>query len=446
MANLRDMEELVLTIENENIRDYMREALSCYMTKAYRGCIVLSFIALFDDITSKLEKLGGVNKVAKTIYENAKAKKDAQDVYENFLIEQLKSKNLLSEMDSEFAEILRRLRNKSAHPSGHRPSAEEARYVFFEVINRFLSKPIFSTNHLVGEIIDRLTNDNFFVETGINKIAEVVEEEISSLHLEAIPSLISKLLDNYISDNKVIKKNSSFFINGLARLNDEKISIFLIDKLLKRKSDNQEYNDIILGVISSIPDSFKTLNNIHKTRIKKIISSKIKKSNLSLGQDKLSHPCVVLKSLANVYSDNEYNEEFYTELLNLFNKAPNLKHLSVIFKGKDLTFNSYINLIIEKIGDPDFNISNEFCGKIIEIQDIYKDYINEKQAFYLIANIIKSKKRGAFKTENLVNEKFSSIKFTKNKTIEFIDTNRDNAENYFKTEIDSTIPDFLIKK
>ncbi|WP_228265656.1 hypothetical protein, partial [Acinetobacter baumannii] len=390
MANLRDMEELVLTIENENIRDYMREALSCYMTKAYRGCIVLSFIALFDDITSKLEKLGGVNKVAKTIYENAKAKKDAQDVYENFLIEQLKSKNLLSEMDSEFAEILRRLRNKSAHPSGHRPSAEEARYVFFEVINRFLSKPIFSTNHLVGEIIDRLTNDNFFVETGINKIAEVVEEEISSLHLEAIPSLISKLLDNYISDNKVIKKNSSFFINGLARLNDEKISIFLIDKLLKRKSDNQEYNDIILGVISSIPDSFKTLNNIHKTRIKKIISSKIKKSNLSLGQDKLSHPCVVLKSLANVYSDNEYNEEFYTELLNLFNKAPNLKHLSVIFKGKDLTFNSYINLIIEKIGDPDFNISNEFCGKIIEIQDIYKDYINEKQAFYLIANIIKS--------------------------------------------------------
>ncbi|WP_001189532.1 hypothetical protein [Acinetobacter baumannii] len=373
-------------------------------------------------------------------------KKDAQDVYENFLIEQLKSKNLLSEMDSEFAEILRRLRNKSAHPSGHRPSAEEARYVFFEVINRFLSKPIFSTNHLVGEIIDRLTNDNFFVETGINKIAEVVEEEISSLHLEAIPSLISKLLDNYISDNKVIKKNSSFFINGLARLNDEKISIFLIDKLLKRKSDNQEYNDIILGVISSIPDSFKTLNNIHKTRIKKIISSKIKKSNLSLGQDKLSHPCVVLKSLANVYSDNEYNEEFYTELLNLFNKAPNLKHLSVIFKGKDLTFNSYINLIIEKIGDPDFNISNEFCGKIIEIQDIYKDYINEKQAFYLIANIIKSKKRGAFKAENLVNEKFSSIKFTKNKTIEFIDTNRDNAENYFKTEIDSTIPDFLIKK
>ncbi|WP_335876590.1 hypothetical protein [Acinetobacter baumannii] len=446
MANLRDMEELVLTIENENIRDYMREALSCYMTKAYRGCIVLSFIALFDDITSKLEKLGGVNKVAKTIYENAKAKKDAQDVYENFLIEQLKSKNLLSEMDSEFADILRRLRNKSAHPSGHRPSAEEARYVFFEVINRFLSKPIFSTNHLVGEIIDRLTNDNFFVETGINKIAEVVEEEISSLHLEAIPSLISKLLDNYISDNKVIKKNSSFFINGLARLNDEKISIFLIDKLLKRKSDNQEYNDIILGVISSIPDSFKTLNNIHKTRIKKIISSKIKKSNLSLGQDKLSHPCVVLKSLANVYSDNEYNEEFYTELLNLFNKAPNLKHLSVIFKGKDLTFNSYINLIIEKIGDPDYNISNEFCGKIIEIQDIYKDYINEKQAFYLIANIIKSKKRGAFKAENLVNEKFSSIKFTKNKTIEFIDTNRDNAENYFKTEIDSTIPDFLIKK
>lgn len=446
MANLTDMEELLLTIENENIRDYMREALSCYMTKAYRGCIVLSFIALFDDITSKLEKLAGVNKIAKNIYENAKAKKDAQDVYENFLIEQLKSKNLLSEMDSEFAEILRRLRNKSAHPSGHRPSAEEARYVFFEVINRFLSKPIFSTNHLVGEIIDRLINDNFFVEIGISKATEVVKEEILSLHIEAMPSLISKLLDKHLSENKTVIKNSLFFITGLAKINNEKINNILRDKLLKGKSDNPKYNTLILSTVSCAPKIFKTSNDVNKSRVKKIISNAIKDSNLSLSQDKLNHPCFVLNSLATEYSDIEFHQEFNTELLKLYSKAPTIKLLSSIFKNKVKTFNSYIDLIITKVENHDFDTSNTFCEKIVEIQNIYKNYISDEKSFHLIVGIVKSANRGAFKAEDLVKEKFNSIELTKNKAIDFIDTNKEVAEDYFNTETGEKIPDFLIKK
>jgi len=189
------MEELLQRIDNEQIRDYMREALTCYMTKAYRGCIVLSFIALFDDITNKLEVLTPINKVAREIYSEIKKRKEEQQVYENYLIEQLTANKLLPEIDAVFAGILRELRNKSAHPSGHRPSAEEARYVFFEVIDRFLSKPIFSTTHLVDEILERLKNTNFFVDVKIDQIAEVVKEEVSSLHVQAFPVLINKLIN-----------------------------------------------------------------------------------------------------------------------------------------------------------------------------------------------------------------------------------------------------------
>lgn len=57
MAHLTDMEELRATIPGADIRDYMREAMSCYMASAYRGAVVLSYIALFDDLLAKLGEL-----------------------------------------------------------------------------------------------------------------------------------------------------------------------------------------------------------------------------------------------------------------------------------------------------------------------------------------------------------------------------------------------------
>ena len=73
------MEELVATIPSVQIRDYMREAMNCYMAGAYRGCIVLAYIALFDDVLAKLGELGKVNSVAKTIFTEATKRKADQD-------------------------------------------------------------------------------------------------------------------------------------------------------------------------------------------------------------------------------------------------------------------------------------------------------------------------------------------------------------------------------
>jgi hypothetical protein len=47
------MEELVSSVQREEIRDYMSESLSCYMAGAYRASVVFTFIALFDDILAK---------------------------------------------------------------------------------------------------------------------------------------------------------------------------------------------------------------------------------------------------------------------------------------------------------------------------------------------------------------------------------------------------------
>lgn len=444
MANLSDMEELLHKIENEQIRDYMREALTCYMTKAYRGCIVLSFIALFDDITSKLEVLGTVNKTAKAISDQVKKRKNEQEVYENFLIEQLKSKNLLQEIDSEFADILRKLRNKSAHPSGHKPSAEEARYVFFEVIDRFLSKPIFSTTHLVEEIIKRLSNKNFFVERKANQLAEVVKEESSSLHIEAIPLLIHKLLDCLISEDKIISNNAHLFINGLAYKAKQETAKLLMNHIIKPNSDDPKFENVVIEILSLQPKIYKELTNTHRSRIKTIIYNKIKMDNLSLKQQTLRHPTIVLKYLASIYGDSEFLNEFSKVLESLFKKAPTLEILTTIFNNKPLVFQKYLTIIIKQAGDNSFDIANNINEKITDIEKIYEKLISNQQSFELITAIIISAKSGAFKAIELLDGEFSTINFTKEKAKAYILNNQIDASNYFKSLTDSEIPDFLL--
>ncbi|MNG43659.1 hypothetical protein D3C78_16970 [compost metagenome] len=431
MANLSDMEELLHNIENEQIRDYMHEALTCYMTKAYRGCIVLSFIALFDDIFSKLESLAKINKTASDIYNSAKNKRDNQDVYETDLINQLKSKNLLPEIDSEFAEILRILRNKSAHPSGHKPSAEEARYVFYEVINRFLSKPIFSTIHLVNEIIDRIDNVNIFIDKNFTSVAEVVAEEIASLHPEAILVLVSKLLSLDVHKNNVRLANRNFFIVGLAIQNNINISNIIQDKVVKAKCDDEEYDNLISGIITANPNIFKSLTGIKKSRVKNTISKSISNKNLALGQKKLDHPINVLMSLSEIYEDDEFLKEFELILKNIFKKAPSLIKLSNILKDKPKTFNEYINILTLNVGSSDFDTANYACDNILESEKIYIDYISEEQAFKLIVAIIKSNKHGAFKSENILKSNFLHIKKTKEMAIKYISDNNSAAQHYF---------------
>jgi len=57
MSGLADMEELISTVPDKDVADYLREAFICYGTGAYRACIVLVHIALFDGLRRKINAL-----------------------------------------------------------------------------------------------------------------------------------------------------------------------------------------------------------------------------------------------------------------------------------------------------------------------------------------------------------------------------------------------------
>ncbi|HHQ4616586.1 TPA: hypothetical protein ACSP2N_000591, partial [Aeromonas veronii] len=290
------------------------------MAGAYRGALVLSYIALFDDLLAKLGELGNVNSEAKLIFTEATKKKADQDVYESYLINQLTSKNLISGLDSSFLTTLRTLRNKSAHPSGHKPSPEEARFVFFESIDRFLSKPILSTTQLVDELVTRLKNSNFFPSTSISDIRNVVRDEIVNLHDEAMPQLVIKMASAVTSADASIKKNSSFFLIGLAKLDNSSANAALQTKLITSKADDADYQDVITQTLSANGKLISGLSGTPIDRVRAILAKKISEITSSVSETKLIHPTAALISIADAVPEADFLDKFKPVVEALFDK------------------------------------------------------------------------------------------------------------------------------
>jgi hypothetical protein len=141
MAGLTDMEELIATVSDKDLADYLREALRCYGTGAHRACIVMAHISLFDGLRQKVKALAPVNSIAKSVSDDIEPLAGSQKVFETVLIHKLKAAAIITELEAQILEQLNNQRNKAAHPSGHVVTAEEARYVFSEVIQKFLSQP-----------------------------------------------------------------------------------------------------------------------------------------------------------------------------------------------------------------------------------------------------------------------------------------------------------------
>lgn len=429
MAHLTDMEELISSIISKEEADYMREAMGCYMAGAYRGCIVLSYIALFDDLLAKLAELGKVNKKAKGIYQNAEKKKTDQQVFESYLIDQLRSNNLLSGLDAIFLDTLRNLRNKSAHPSGHKPSPEEARFIFYEVVNRFLSKPILSTMQLIDDLIERMKNTNFFPTSSIKDIKDIVEEEISSLHEEAMPQLVIKLTEQVLSSETDLRGNAGFFLSGLAALNDEKINDYIRQKLIAKKSDDEKFSLIIIRVITANGELYKGCSATVLKRLKNIIARRIGKVTASTAHSRLSHPIAFFGSLLENIEEDEIIEKFESQLENLFEKFAYSNNLINSLRGKTKTKMLYFNVLKEKAGSSSYDIANEFARSMSDIDDELSEIISNKQAFELILEVIRAADGGAFGAKDMKNTKFSPSPKIKEKALSYCTSNATNAES-----------------
>ncbi len=265
------MEELLGTVHDADVRSYLSEALSCYGAGANRACVVLSHIALFDGLKAKLKKSGAVNKVAQSIYAELEKLNDSQAVFETQLIHKMKAEKLITELEAKILEQVNNQRNKAAHPSGHEVSSEEARYVFSEVISKFLSKPLRETSYRVQEIIEKLKDGNFFPDFVASDIALIVESEISDIDPIAFPYLVSALAKAYTSGIDPEADQADSFLLMLASKSDDSLRPSIYQHCIKNLCTNKNRTTFVSSIICCDPILYINADEATKIRLRSML-------------------------------------------------------------------------------------------------------------------------------------------------------------------------------
>lgn len=417
MAHLRDMEELISTIDDINMQNYMREALRCYMTDAHRACVIMSFITIHENIYIKLDRLSLVNSTAKKIHDEISPLRDNQVVFEKEMIDRLSKENIITKLDASFIEILAKLRNKAAHPSGHSPSAEEARYIFSESITRFLSKPVLSAHQISDEILESLGGGNLFPTLKISDYAVIAQHELSRLTVEGLPYLLNKLIKNLDDTNETIKSNALRFILGMGSEGAKEETLSSLRRILIEKHIHKtERENCIVLLISCNYRLLEGLNDPTYIRMNQVIISNNEQVDPTISTNKTKNPLQNLKSISKIDPIIAKSKlSGATEAI--IQKFKYNTDLYAIIKNTDWMMDVLFETLLNMARAYDFGPANEFAKFIVNADDEISQLLTEKQCFSLLAGIYKAKTYGATQSERIVNSNFKSVAKIREKAV-----------------------------
>jgi hypothetical protein len=402
------MEEITLEIENLDTRAIMQEALSCYMSSAYRGCIVLTFIALFDQITRQLRALSPISAEARDLVAFVDERERRQEIYETDLINQLASKKLINELDKQYFDILRTSRNKCAHPSGHAPSAEEARFVYVEAIRRFLSKPVLTVSPVIDEIIRSLDSPLLFVVNEMESITAIVSQEITTLSPDGSAMLVTKLLDEEEKHtDATVKSNAARFLMGLSALRQPHFDIQIKKRLLQNTRLLHILQDTVLSVLDNNISLLNGLERQYIDRIRTLLNESIGRANAPQ-KGRSGYPVGVVFRIVKEASDDivaDFEPEITKAVLaNIYDKDM----ISVAFSKPNIRA-AYLAKLQCNASSSTFVTANTAAAALRGIDTELAAGLTDNEAFCLLAGIAHAALLGAFEAINHLNGQFATL-------------------------------------
>lgn len=430
MNRIKDMESLLLDIKNTNAKEYMEEALRCYNIGAFKACINLSFNSLIFDLYDKLEPLSYSNTKAKKIYNDIKYKVDNQKTYENDLIEQLKKESFITTGEYELILIFQKLRHKCSHPSGFQPTAENARFVYHDIIARFLSSDKKLTTQKINEIISSLSEDFYFPSINIDIITKQVKDELASVHESSYLHLIKELFDNI----KKGMRNAEYFIFGMSRLESEKINSILIDNYINKSMSDGNLAETFIQLFNINPRLFEKINEPHNLRLIAIIKHKLSSMPESLEPNKFKSPLLALVKLSELFPTSVMT----TQLINSYEVKEKIDDVDragfFIARSKGPLRLKFIDSFIDGgIRNNSFRIANEYISSLQDYDRKIAISFTETELLRLASGLIKARKIGALTAERMLKTKLQGIPKIKRKLLEMnIDEVEDLPEELYE--------------
>lgn len=415
MAGLTDMEELVGSVSDKDVADYLKEALACYGAGAHRACVVLTHIALFDSLRRKIKTLAPVNGVAKTVSDEIEPLAAAQKVFETPLIHKLKAAGILTQLEAQILEQLNTQRNKAAHPSGHSVTAEEARFVFAEAIKKFISQPIRETSYVVDAVVGRFVDQNFFPSSNLPDMVAVLGQELSNLDSAAKPFLLSRVVRSLDESDPTIAGNARNFLLALVARRDATDRPIIIKGFLDPKSSDAKFAELVSMLVASDPTLLSSLEPGTKLRVKTLLKLNADAVGVALPYQQLRHPAHVLGSCV-----AELGEAFVLGELSDFSdwvveKTPYTPELFPPLAHAPIIFGRLFEKYLDRAGSSQWGESNAFAAAVPALDAPLASLATDEQAFRLLAAIKRGAEWNGHGPMAVVNSSFGTLPALKSK-------------------------------
>ncbi len=402
---LRDMEELVAQIVRTDARDYMAEALRCYNAEAFRACVVLSYIAVFDDLREKLVPLTKVNSKAKTIHQDIEKKAKNQEVFESDLANQLASTGLIDAGQKTKLDTVIQLRNKAAHPSRIHASAEQARFVFSEVIEHFLSKKALQTMHVADAILASLSQGNYFPTNQLKDIRSVVEQDVALLHDQAAPYLVHKLIELRQNGDATMKAAVRSFLLGLADMKKPVFFTELQKEVVIGKGQDKEFATLIVSLIRVDPKLADNLTEVAQQRIVALLKVVVADSTPGI-TSRLANPVGWLKAFVDLYGQEKVWKDYQPVVEALIEKYTFDPGLMTILADEGPIHFAFFKAFEDRASSGTFTIANSAAKALGSLDDTIGDQLTTTRAFRIVAAITRAAEGHAFDAQAIRDAKF----------------------------------------
>ena len=212
---IRDQEELLNSVYDKQIRDYFKEALDCYNTKAYKASVILSVIAGMDDLFKKIDMLSTeFNESQRSQFDRIRNQRNNSKPFERDLISFCNedSFGILSRYEIKELEYCFDLRNSFAHPSEEDCTAEKARYVFSVMIDLVSSKKMLGGYVYINSLINKIGGQFYYPTIDTSSIISITSNALTFVDDKKYVILLKKMLDKLRDEGAT---NYEYFISTL---------------------------------------------------------------------------------------------------------------------------------------------------------------------------------------------------------------------------------------
>lgn len=373
---LADLDELVLKCRDEKALQYIKEAVNCYKSGAFRSAIVSTWIAVTFDLIDKFKELSSLgDKEAERQVEEIEKARRINDIsrflqLEREIIGVARDKlELISHTESIDLERLQEDRNRCAHPSMNlegdifNPSAELARLHIHSAVNHLLQYPPSQGKYALDKLVSEIES-KFFPTSKADILLTVKNSPLNKPRYSLLRNFMVVLIKKALSEEceQGIKYRLYSVLEAIKELHKESYDDILgkdLSKIISKVPDeNLKFaTDLLMG----LDDSWAYLEGFVKVKLNTFVRDLPKKYIDDL-------QCLIKYEPVRNSAEKRLKKSTMSELVDIipFDMDDRIINRMIEIYGKSGDFYSANDWVKETITFV-FNFTPDHVRKIIEV-------------------------------------------------------------------------------